>query len=140
MDRPIRSFVQINRDVLDAVTAHARAEAPNECCGLLVGTEERIDESVPTRNIATSATRYQVDPHEHIALNRSLRESQRAIVGAYHSHPQTAALPSPTDIAEAYYPEFVYVIVSIADPAVPEIRAYRIAGGNVDPVRIVPVP
>jgi [CysO sulfur-carrier protein]-S-L-cysteine hydrolase len=116
--------------VLEEMVAHARREAPNECCGLLVGTAEEIGRSVPTPNLAASPTRYEVDPREHIALNRQLRGSGTAVIGVYHSHPRTSAEPSPSDIREAFYPDFVYVIVSLADPRQPDVRAFRIRDGQ----------
>jgi proteasome lid subunit RPN8/RPN11 len=123
--------LRIDRGVREAIVTHALDEAPNECCGLLVGGESGIDESVRTRSVVPSPLRYQVDPVEHIALNRRLRGTGRLVVGAYHSHPHSAAVPSPTDVAEAHYPDFVYVIVSLADPARPDVRAYRIRDGRV---------
>lgn len=111
-------------------------EAPNECCGLLVGTSDSIDEAVPVRNVLHSPARYRIDPAEHIALNRRVRGTGRAIVGAYHSHPSSAPTPSPRDIAEAHYPDFVWLIVSLAQE-VPESRAFRISAGTVVELRIV---
>jgi proteasome lid subunit RPN8/RPN11 len=133
-------IVQVRRRVLEAVGDHARAEAPNECCGLLVGSQGLIDESVATRNIVASVTRYEVDPREHIALVRRLRGTDREVVGTYHSHPASPATPSPTDIAQAFYPEFVYLIISLVRPQDPDIRVYRIRSGNVETVELVPVP
>jgi proteasome lid subunit RPN8/RPN11 len=132
--------IEVRRRVLDDVVAHAVAEAPLECCGLLVGTASRIDESVATANLEASRVRFRVDPREHFDLQRSLRGTDRAIVGSYHSHPASRPVPSPSDIAEAYYPGFVYVIVSLVTPESPEIRAFRIDSGNVAPVELVPVP
>jgi [CysO sulfur-carrier protein]-S-L-cysteine hydrolase len=131
--------VHISRDVLDAILRHARAEAPNECCGLLVGTRRCIDESVPTRNVVASPTRYEVDPREHIALIRRLRGTDREIVGTYHSHPASPPVPSPTDVAQAFYPDFAYLIVSLEETKT-AIRGYRIRLGNVDPLDLVVVP
>ncbi len=127
----------IAKAVLDAIVEHARDDAPDECCGLLVGSGERIDEAVRTPSVERSPTRYQVDPSAHIALIKRLRGSERAIVGAYHSHPQRPAVPSASDIAEAYYPEFVYVIVSLAGVE-PDVRAWRIRDGLVAELRIRP--
>jgi proteasome lid subunit RPN8/RPN11 len=127
--------LEILGGVLDAITDHARRDAPKECCGLLVGTVQRIDESVPMTNRAAGATRFQVDPGEHIALNRRLRGSGRQVVGVYHSHPRGPAEPSPVDVREAHYPEFVYVIVSLADSARPEVRAYRIRDAAVTEIQ-----
>ena len=134
-DRP-PEIVTVSATALAALCAHAAREAPNECCGLLVGTPDAIDEAVAVRNVLNSPTRYQIDPAEHIVLNRRLRGSGRSIVGAYHSHPLTAPIPSPRDVAEAhYYPEFVWLIVSLSSE-VPECRAFRISGGGFVELRI----
>ena len=134
MSDPAR-VVTLAAGVADAILRHARAEAPRECCGLLIGTRARVDEAAPTRNVDPHRSRYRVDPAEHIRWNRTLRHSGRAVIGAYHSHPATSAEPSPSDIAEAHYPEFVYLIVSLMEP-VPALRAFRIADGVVAPLVI----
>jgi proteasome lid subunit RPN8/RPN11 len=121
--------VRIYETVLTTIAAHARREAPDECCGLLVGSSDLIEEAVATRNLLAHPSRYQIDPEQHIALNRRLRGTSRSVIGAYHSHPRTEAVPSPSDIAEAHYPEFVWVIVSLAGDQ-PAFGAYRIVAGT----------
>jgi proteasome lid subunit RPN8/RPN11 len=132
--------VELSREALDAAVAHARREAPNECCGLLIGSPDRIDEAVAARNVDSSPSRYRIDPADHFATIRRVRQDGRAIVGAYHSHPSSPAVPSPTDVAEAYDEGLLYVIISLRDSARAEIRAYRIAGGNFHEVPLVTVP
>ena len=116
--------------VLDAIVRHAREAAPNECCGLLLGTTERIDEAVPTRNAKESPSAYQVHPVDHFAIIRRARAEQRLIVGAYHSHPRSAAEPSPQDIAESHDESLVHLIVSLA-AAEPQVAAFRISRAGV---------
>ena len=116
--------------------AHAREEAPNECCGLLVGPPGRIDEVVRCTNLDVSPVRYRLDPKRHIDTNKRLRHTSRAVVGVYHSHPHSPAVPSESDVAEAHYPEFVWIVVSLADAQAPDVRAYTIAGGVVTPLVI----
>jgi proteasome lid subunit RPN8/RPN11 len=132
--------VRIRAGVIDAILAHARDEAPNECCGLLVGSGRIIEESVRTRNLEASPTRYRVDPAEHVALNRRLRATDLRVVGAYHSHPESPAHPSPSDVEEAFYPDFVYVIVSLKAIDEAAVRAFRLAHRNIEPVPLVRVP
>ena len=127
----------ILQSALETIVAHAQQDAPNECCGLLVGAEERIDEAVRTRNLDPGPSRYQVDPADHIALMKRFRGTGRAIVGAYHSHPRSTAVPSPSDVREAFYPDFVYLIVSLAAPDRPEFRAWRIREGAVEEIALV---
>ena len=131
--------LKIQLHVLAGITGHARDAAPLECCGLLAGKDELIDEYIRTDNVRASEVKYQVDPVEHIAAMKSLRVRGRVILGAYHSHPRTPAVPSSTDLAEANDAELLYVIVSLCD-APPDIRAYRLQGGTFVGVSIVAVP
>jgi proteasome lid subunit RPN8/RPN11 len=118
--------LRITRQVLDGLVAHARHEAPRECCGLLGGAADLIDEYVRTRNTRSGEVAYEIDPREHISVRKRLRARGRSVLGAYHSHPRTSAVPSPTDLAEAHYDgDFLYLIVSLErDP--PIVRAYRL--------------
>jgi proteasome lid subunit RPN8/RPN11 len=121
--------------VLDAIVRHARDAAPNECCGLLLGKDGRIDEAVRTRNVKESPSAFQVDPADHFAAIRRARADGRQVLGAYHSHPRSPAEPSPRDIAEAHDDALVHVIVSLAERE-PRIAAFRISKGAVDPVAL----
>ena len=100
-----------------AMVAHAREAAPRECCGLLVGQGRRVDLALPLSNVdPRPRTGFQVDPAEHIAVRRVLRRVVPGleIVGVYHSHPAGPARPSPRDVAESHYPEWLYAIVGRA--------------------------
>jgi [CysO sulfur-carrier protein]-S-L-cysteine hydrolase len=133
-------LLKIHQHVIDSMIAHARDASPNECCGLLAGTDQLVDECIRTRNVKASPTEYLVDPADHFAAIRRLRNEGRGVVGAYHSHPRSEARPSPTDVSEAHYPEFIYLIVSLARPQQPDVRAYAIRDGNFAPVLLVPLP
>jgi proteasome lid subunit RPN8/RPN11 len=129
--------VRLPDRVRSELIAHARDEAPNECCGLLIGRGTSIDQSVRAANLASSpATRYLLDPADHVATIRRLRGSDRTIVGAYHSHPASPAVPSATDRAEAFYPDFIWVIVSLVEPA-GEVAAFRVDADRAEPIAIV---
>jgi proteasome lid subunit RPN8/RPN11 len=121
--------VKIRADALAALVEHARQEAPLECCGLLIGSDDVVDECVRTRNIKASDVTYQVDPADHFATEKRVRREGRTILGAYHSHPRTPAVPSPTDLAEAHYDDFLYVIVSLSADC-PDVRGYRLERGD----------
>ena len=135
--------------MLQEIVAHALQDAPDECCGLLIGPPEPgeepnavrpIDAAVRATNIERGPTRYQIDPAEHVALQKRLRGTGRIIAGAYHSHTRSPAVPSESDLREAFYPEFVYLIVSVARPHEPEIRAWRIVEGTAVEVQLAGVP
>ena len=104
----------IAQAVLDAIVAHARAAAPAECCGLLIGSGAAIVQAVRARNIAAKPARFLIDPKDHIDARREARRRGLEVLGFYHSHPQSPAWPSETDVAEAAYPEAVHLIVSLA--------------------------
>ena len=119
-----------------AVVGHARREAPKECCGFLIGTGDRVDLAVPMINVDPRPhTGFQIDPSEHIAVRRVIRQvlPDAGIVGVYHSHPSGPAAPSPRDIAESHYPDWIFLICGRAGRVV---RAYRIRQGMAMPVPI----
>ena len=131
-----REVVRIRRTALDLVLAQARRHAPLECCGLLLGTAHQVEEAYPARNALASRTRYRVEPADHFAALRRARDVGLAVVGAYHSHPAGAPIPSPRDVREANDPDLLHLIVGLPEGA---LRAYRLAEGNFHPVELVPV-
>lgn len=129
--------VEITHPVVDAIVAHARRDAPVECCGLLAGPPGRIVLAYPARNEEESEVSYLVAAEDHFAARHDARRRGFKILGAYHSHPHTVPVPSPADLARAYYPDFVYLIVSLRAAGSPELRAFQIAEGNSQPVELV---
>ena len=115
----------IGEDVVDAIVRHAREAAPAECCGLLVGDADRIARAVRSANLATSDTRFLIDPKTHFDARREARTQGHEVLGFYHSHPHSPPQPSRTDVEEATYGDHVHLIVSLLDKS-PEIRLYRI--------------
>lgn len=124
-------FVRVRGEVRAAILDHARRALPDECCGLLIGAagpgETRVTLAWPARNLRRSPTRYLVDPADHFAAIRAARRCGLAVVGAYHSHPASAPLPSATDTREADDTELLYVIAS---PVQAAVRAYRLVDGR----------
>lgn len=126
--------------------AHARRDAPHECCGLLVGRAAEILEAVPASNGSADPTRrYEISPVDYFAQIRRCRrinEAQSehfAVVGAYHSHPRGGPEPSETDVAQAFR-DFVFLIVGLgASLGGMEIRAYTFDGSELTPVQLLVV-
>ncbi len=111
-----------------AILEHARREAPDECCGLLVGRGRDVVHAAAMRNAAvTPRTAYLIDPRDHIGLRRELRRLSPPleIVGVYHSHPAGPPTPSDRDRRQAHYREWLYVIAAKARDKF-GLRAYRI--------------
>jgi len=118
----------VARAALDAIVTHAREAAPAECCGLLLGTRSAIAEAAPAKNVAdVPRSRFVIDPKDHIEGRRDARRRGLEVVGFYHSHPRSAAVPSAADRAEASYPGHLYLIVSLAvEP--PDIGLFSLDG------------
>jgi proteasome lid subunit RPN8/RPN11 len=113
----------------DELVAHARDEAPNECCGYLRVKDGAVMEVVRGRNVHRSPTRFELDPESMMVA--AFLPDQGFDVGIYHSHPRSPAEPSQTDINVAQYPDWVYLIVSLQHEQ-PEVRAWRIADSRVE--------
>lgn len=119
-----------------ALVAHAEREAPNECCGLLIGRGHAVSEVHPARNSVPSHTRFTINPADHFVAIRKARAAGLDVVGAYHSHPASAALPSASDIAEASEGAPLMLIVSLLPPS-PIVRAFMLEPGGSKELRIV---
>lgn len=112
--------------------AYLRGDLSQERCGLLAGADDRVSRVLPVPNSLRSPTAYRMDGPEFIAAMRACDFEPLAI---YHSHPNGPDAPSPTDLAEATYPDARYVIVSFrAEP--PSVRAFAIAHGRASEVEI----
>lgn len=129
--------LRVRQDQLDRIIAQARAEAPNECCGMLAGRGEVVEEIFPGRNADRSPKTYLMDPEDQLRAFRAIDERGWELVGIYHSHPHTEAAPSRTDRERALdreglplFPEAYYVIVSLRDATRPQVRAFRITEGE----------
>ncbi|MFE2961413.1 Mov34/MPN/PAD-1 family protein [Nocardia tengchongensis] len=131
----------IRADLVEAMVAHARADHPDEACGILAGPEgaDRPERFVPMVNAARSPTFYEFDSGEQLKLWRELDAADEEPVVIYHSHTATEAYPSRTDVSFASEPNAHYVLISTRDPQVHDLRSYRILDGVVteEPVEIV---
>lgn len=122
---------------LDEIIAHAREEAPNECCGIIAGQDGRAVKLFRARNAEASPYRYSVDPQDLFRIYRECEANSWDFLAIYHSHTASEAYPSPTDIRLAFWPEAYYVLVSLQDAAKPVVRAFRIVDGNVTEEQII---
>jgi len=131
----------IRADLVEAMVAHARADHPDEACGMLAGPEglDRPERHIAMVNAERSPTFYRFDAREQLKVWRALEEAGDAPVVLYHSHTATEAYPSRTDVGLAAEPDAHYVLVSTRDPDHDEVRSYRIVDGVVteEPVNIV---
>jgi len=127
--------MRIARSLIDEVVAHARQEAPEECCGMIAGRDGQATRVLRAENAAHSPLRYELDPREQLRLMEDLDAAGEELAAIYHSHTGSAPYPSQTDINLAFYPESLYVIAGVAADE-PEVRAYRILDGRVEEVEL----
>src|SRR3954462_10906029 len=125
--------MQISRQIHEELLAHAREEAPNECCGLIGGSDGVARTAYRARNAEASPLRYNLDPQDQFRIMTEMDEKGEELSAIYHSHTASPAYPSQTDINLAAYPEPLYLIVSLA-PGEKDLRRYRIEDGVVDEV------
>lgn len=111
-------------DLARAMARLAEAAAPAEACGLLLGGPGRVAALAPSANLAAEMDAFEIDTALHLRLARQGRGTARAVVGVWHSHPRSPAVPSARDIAGAWDPALVWLITG-ADGT----RAWRMAGG-----------
>lgn len=129
-------MIKIPSSVHDDLIAHAREGFPLEVCGILGGTGETVSAGYRMTNTDASNEHFMMEPREQFAVVKELRAKGLSMLAIYHSHPETPARPSEEDIRLALTPGVSYVIVSLADPAAPDVKSYRIEGGIVEPERI----
>ena len=139
--KAIGDVLVIRAELVEAMVAHARADHPDEACGVLAGPEgsDRPERHITMVNAERSPTFYRFDAHEQLKVWRALEESGEVPVVIYHSHTATEAYPSRTDVGLAAEPDAHYVLVSTRNPGQDEVRSYRILDGVVaeEPVHIV---
>ncbi|MFI5779141.1 Mov34/MPN/PAD-1 family protein [Nocardia sp. NPDC051570] len=131
----------IKAGLVDAMVAHARADHPDEACGVIAGPEgsDRPERFVAMINAERSPTFYRFDSGEQLRVWREMDDRDEEPVVIYHSHTATEAYPSRTDISYASEPHAHYVLISTRDSEQHELRSYRIVEGVVteEPVEIV---
>ena len=126
-------MLTISRVLLDKVMAHARADHPDEACGVIAGPagSGRPERFVAMTNAERSPTFYRFDSMEQLHVWREMEERDEEPVVIYHSHTATQAYPSRTDISYAMEPTAHYLLVSTMEPRDTEVRSFLIADGLV---------
>ncbi len=134
-------MLTIDAATREAIIAHARADHPDEACGVVAGPvgSDRPARFIPMANAARSTTFYEFDSMDLLKLYREMDDNDEVPVVVYHSHTATEAYPSRTDISYASEPDAHYVLVSTRDPDEVEFRSFRIVEGEVteEPVTVV---
>jgi proteasome lid subunit RPN8/RPN11 len=140
-ETPGPASVVLSAEMVEALVAHARAEYPNEMCGLIVGDRPAAEGGralrwEPARNRAASPLRYDIHPDDLYRLTVATDDAGEVFWAIVHSHTHSPPRPSLTDIGLAFYSDALYLLVSLADPE-PALAAWRIVGGEVFPVELL---
>jgi proteasome lid subunit RPN8/RPN11 len=122
----------VSRSIAEAIELHARAEVPNEACGLIVGTADPAAGGhalryVPCRNELASPVLYRMAPEDVYRVAQAADTAGETVWAIVHSHVRTAAEPSSRDIEGATWPSALYVLISLGSQ---ELRAWRIVHGE----------
>ena len=128
--------LRIPRSLYDELVAHAREDAPNECCGMVASVDGRAVAVHRARNTAASPLRYEIDGMEQYRIQTAIEDAGHELGAIYHSHTRSDPYPSQTDINLAFYPESLYVIVGVKGPE-DDVRAWTIVDGQVGEAELV---
>jgi proteasome lid subunit RPN8/RPN11 len=128
--------MRIGRELYEQIVAHARAEAPNECCGMIASRDGEAVKVFPAVNAAASPLRYEIDGAEQYQIQMQIYDAGQDLGAIYHSHTRSEPVPSQTDINLAFYPDALYVIVGLA-AGDPDVRAFTIRDGQVAEAELV---
>jgi proteasome lid subunit RPN8/RPN11 len=127
--------VRIARPLLDEIVAHALDDVPDECCGMVAGTNGQATRVYRARNSEASPFRYTIHPQDQFKITMEIEDRGEEIAAIYHSHTKSPAEPSQTDINLAEnWPEPLYLICSLANEDAPEVRAWAIRDAKVEEV------
>src|SRR6266436_2099230 len=129
----LRSMLTLHSALRDKIVAHARADHPDEACGVIAGPagQDRPERFIPMLNAQRSPTFYEFDSLELLRVWREMDDRDEEPSVIYHSHTATEAYPSRTDISYANEPGAHYVLVSTRDPDTVEFRSFRMVDGTV---------
>ena len=128
--------MRFSRALLDQLIQHARDDLPNECCGIVASDDGAAVKVFRATNAEASPVRYSLDPREQYRITMEIDEQGWELGAIYHSHTRSEAYPSQTDVNLAFYPDAIYVIVSLRKPDDPEVRAFRIADERIEEVAL----
>ena len=117
--------MRIAQSLIDEMVAHARDDLPNECCGMVGGSDGEAASVVRVENAAASPLRFEMDSQGQYDALKAIEDRGGELLAIYHSHTKSAAYPSQTDVNQAVnWPDAIYVIVSLEDPDAPDVKAY----------------
>lgn len=134
-------MITLHQKQILEIIEHAKAEKPDEVCGLIAGVDGRAVKIYRGTNVDENRrARYSMEPKEILKAMREIDDNNWELLAIYHSHPHSQAYPSNTDISLAFYPDSHYVIASLLNPEAPVVRAFRIVDEQITEVEIGIIP
>ena len=134
---PMNTYT-LPRPLVNQLLHHAQSAAEQEVCGLVASLQGEPSEVYPVANVSTEADHlFAMDPRAQIEAMRQMRDKGQQLFAIYHSHPHAPAQPSVRDIAEAAYPEALYLIISLNTKGVLEMQGFRLVGQQVETVELL---
>ncbi len=130
-------MITLTEKVFETILEAARKATPLEACGLLAGTRERATRCYVLTNADASPEHYSMKPEEQFAVVKDMRAAGLKMLGIWHSHPASPARMSAEDMRLAYTPDIVYVILSLAEPHAPSIRAFVVRDSTVHETPVI---
>jgi proteasome lid subunit RPN8/RPN11 len=123
--------MRIARALYEEMIEHARAEAPNECCGMVGSRDGEAVRVFRTVNAAASPLRFEIEPDEQLRVHQAIDGAALELGAIYHSHTRTEPKPSQTDVNfAAWWPGVLWIIVGLANGEV-SVRTWSIDDGKV---------
>jgi proteasome lid subunit RPN8/RPN11 len=131
--------LDIPNNIFEQILKQAEAELPIEACGILAGSDSKVEKLYKMTNADKSSTHFMMDPAEQFRVHKDIRSAGLKVLAIYHSHPATPARLSQEDIRLSLTPDVTYVIVSLQDSRCPAVKGFLIENGNVTevPVKII---
>ena len=129
--------LRIDKEIFTAILAHLQAVYPQEGCGLLAGLDGQVSHWYAVENSLHSPVAYHMEPTQQLQAMLAAEEESLTLLGVCHSHPTGPARPSQTDIKQAYYPDFVQIIVSLQNRVQPSVRGFYIVDGQVNEIPLL---
>ena len=124
-------MIYITKNFFKQIVEHSKRELPNEACGILSGSQGRVEKVYEMTNTDKSPQTFFMDAREQLKVMKEIRNQGQEMIGIYHSHVASEACPSSHDVELALYPEVSYVIISIKNRKNPSIKSFKIVEGKI---------
>ena len=122
----VKPMIRIPGSIYRKMVEHAKKEKPLECCGLLAGKDQTVQEIFETQNAARSPILFSMDPKEELMVLREIENQSMEIIAIYHSHPHTIPFPSEADVKMSFSFDVPLVIMSLKERDDLVVKAFQI--------------